>query len=142
MSDFAPLSSPTPFTQQPEEAPTAGLLLRRARQSAGLHAEALAASLKVPVQKIEALEADRFDLLPDLVFVRALAASICRTLDVDAQPVLERLPRKTAPRLAHARDRVNAPFRGPNDVPGPGWRDQLKRPRSWPCWRCWQCAWC
>jgi cytoskeleton protein RodZ len=112
----------------PDEAPSAGVLLRRARQSAGLHTEALAAALKVPVHKIEALEADRYDLLPDLVFARALAASICRTLGADPQPVLERLPRKTQPRLSQDRDRVNAPYRGPHDVAGPGWRDQLVRP--------------
>lgn len=127
MSDFAPLSTPAPMGPV-EEAPTAGMLLRRARQAAGLHTEAVAAALKVPVQKIQALEADRYDLLPDLVFVRALAASMCRTLGVDGQPVLERLPRKTAPRLAHDSERVNAPFRGPHDVAGPGWRDQLMRP--------------
>ena len=36
---------------------TAGALLRQAREAAGLHIAALAVSLKVPVKKIEALEA-------------------------------------------------------------------------------------
>ncbi len=88
---------------------TAGMLLRRAREASGLHVAALAVSLKVPVRKLEALEADRFDLLPDLVFARALASSVCRTLRVDAQPVLERLPVKTTPRLVQDRDGINTP---------------------------------
>ena len=56
-------------------------------------------SLKVPVRKLEALEDDRYDLLPDAVFVRALASSVCRTLKIDPQPVLDRLPQTAAPRL-------------------------------------------
>ena len=107
---------------------TAGMLLRRAREAAGLHVAALAVSLKVPVRKLEALEADRFDLLPDLVFARALASSVCRTLRVDPQPVLERLPLKSAPRLVQDRDGINAPFRAPSDAAPPSWLDQMSRP--------------
>jgi cytoskeleton protein RodZ len=55
-----------------------------------MHIAALAVSLKVPVKKLEALEQNRFDLLPDSVFVRALASSVCRTLKLDAAAVLER----------------------------------------------------
>ncbi|WP_457306933.1 helix-turn-helix domain-containing protein, partial [Polaromonas sp. P5_E6] len=39
--------------------PTAGTLLREAREAAGIHIAALAVSLKVPVKKLEALELDR-----------------------------------------------------------------------------------
>lgn len=107
---------------------TAGVLLRRAREAAGLHVAALAVSLKVPARKLEALEEDRYDLLTDAVFVRALASSVCRTLKIDPQPVLERLPQTTAPRLAHDADGLNAPFRAPNDGTRPTWMDQLTRP--------------
>ena len=55
---------------------SAGALLRQAREAAGLHVAALAVSLKVPVKKLEALESDRLDLLPDAVFARALASSM------------------------------------------------------------------
>ena len=87
---------------------TAGVLLREARESAGLQIAALASALKVPVKKLEALESDRHDLLLDMVFVRALAASVCRTLKVDSAPVLELLPYaghsafKSAPVIAPA----------------------------------------
>ncbi|MBI2772289.1 MAG: helix-turn-helix domain-containing protein [Burkholderiales bacterium] len=107
---------------------TAGTLLREAREAAGLHVAALAVSLKVPVRKLEALEADRLDLLPDAVFVRALAASVCRTLKIDPAPVLALLPQTGAPRLADSESGINAPFRSPSDGAGPSWLDQLSRP--------------
>ena len=111
-----------------EDGVTAGMLLRRAREAAGLHVAALAVSLKVPVRKLEALEEDRYDLLTDAVFVRALASSICRTLKIDPQPVLDRLPQTTAPRLARDVDSINATFRAPSDAAPATWRHQLTRP--------------
>jgi len=108
--------------------PTAGQLLRQAREAAGLHVAALAVALKVPVRKLEALEEDRFDLLPDAVFVRALASSVCRTLKIDPQPILERMPQTVAPRLVHDSDGINAPFRAPSDGTGPSWIDQVSKP--------------
>lgn len=112
------------------EGPSAGALLRRAREASGLHIGALAVSLKVPVRKLEALEEGRYELLPDLVFARALASSICRTLRIEPGPVLDRLPRTAPPRLVRDSDGINAPFRAPSDHAGPGWRDQLTRPVS------------
>lgn len=111
------------------EGPSAGVLLRRAREAAGLHVAALAVSLKVPVRKLEALEDDRYDLLPDAVFARALASSVCRTLKIDPQPVLERLPQTAKPRLIQDQDGINAPFRSPSDGVGPHhWLEQLSKP--------------
>jgi cytoskeleton protein RodZ len=72
---------------------SAGARLRRAREQSGLHIAALAVTLKVPVKRLEALEADRYDLLPGPVFTRALAASVCRSLKLDAAAVLALLPR-------------------------------------------------
>jgi len=118
----------TPAVPEAVLAPTAGSLLREARENAGLHIAALAVSLKVPVKKLEALESDRLDLLPDAVFVRALAASVCRTLKMDPAPVLEKLPGSAVPRLVPDASGINTPFRSPRDGPGPSWRDQLTRP--------------
>ncbi len=114
----------------PGAAPSAGRLLRQAREAAGLHVAALAVSLKVPVRKLEALEEDRWDQLPDAVFARALASSVCRTLKIDPQPVLERLPQSSTPRLVPEREAINAPFRAPGDVVVPGWREHLARPTT------------
>lgn len=89
---------------------TAGVLLRQARVSAGVHVDALAAVLKVPAYKIEALEDDRLDVFPDVVFVRALASSICRTLKVEASPVLDLLPQGQPARLPADRG-INTAFK-------------------------------
>ena len=77
----------------------AGALLRAAREQAGVHIASLAVALKVPVSRLEALEADRYDLLPDPPFVRALAGSVCRALKLNPAPVLALLPQKTPSRL-------------------------------------------
>lgn len=91
---------------------TAGGLLREARLASGMHIAALAVALKVPVSKLEALEADNFTVLPDTVFVRALASSVCRVLKVDAAPVLALLPQSPSPSLAADSAGLNAPVKG------------------------------
>ncbi len=106
----------------------AGELLKQAREASGLHIAALAVLLKVPVKKLEALEADRMDLLPDAVFIRALASSVCRTLKIDASPVLARLPQTDAPKLIYQGTGINTPFRSPGDGPGPSLWAQVSRP--------------
>jgi cytoskeleton protein RodZ len=112
--------------------PTAGALLRDAREAAGVHIAALAVTLKVPVRKLEALEQDRFDLLPDAVFARALAASVCRTLKLDVATVLERLPRTSTPKLSYPTTRSSTPFRssgyGSGSGSGTSLGSQLRRP--------------
>lgn len=113
---------------QQAQGPTAGQLLREAREAAGLHVATLAANLKVPVRKLEALEENQYDQIGDSVFVRALASSVARTLKIDPQPVLERLPQTARPRLAADRDGINAPFSAPGDAPRSGWLDQVSRP--------------
>jgi len=91
-------------------AATAGAWLRNARQQRGLHIAALAVMLKVPQAKLEALEADRFDELPDATFARALATAMCRALKVDPAPVLAMLPR-TRDREFDVPPGLNQPFR-------------------------------
>jgi cytoskeleton protein RodZ len=92
---------------------TAGMLLRTAREATGLHIAALAVAMKVPVKKLEALEGDRLGELPDAVFVRALAASMCRALKIDPAPVLSRLPQTVMPKLDRDERGINMPFRAP-----------------------------
>lgn len=91
---------------------TAGGMLRQARQAQGLHIAALAAAIKVTPRKLEMLEADRFDELPDATFARALAQTVCRTLKIDAEPVLAKLPLPPQMnRLEHVTRGLNEPFR-------------------------------
>lgn len=71
---------------------TAGQLIRTARQKMGLHLAVLSVNLKVPVRQLEALEADQHDPAKGPVFIRALASSVCRQLQMDPAPVLALLP--------------------------------------------------
>jgi cytoskeleton protein RodZ len=98
-----------------ESLPSAGTLLRQAREADGIHIAELALALKVSVKKLEALEADRLELLPDAVFVRALASSVCRTLKINATPILDRLPLSAVPRLELDGAGLNTPFQTPSD---------------------------
>lgn len=91
---------------------SAGAALRRAREARGLHIAALAATLKVPQSKLEALEADRYHELPDATFARALARSMCRVLKIEAAPVLAMLPSSGAEAsLDRVTPGLNQPFR-------------------------------
>ncbi len=94
---------------------SAGALMRAAREKQGLHIAALAAAIKVSPRKLEALEADRFDDLPDATFTRALAQTVCRQLKIDARPVLDLLPPAGPVELETRPGGLNAPFR---DRPG------------------------
>jgi len=106
----------TPPDATPPAAPlTAGGLLRQARQARGMHIAALANAMKVTPQKLEALESDRFDELPGATFTRALAQTVCRTLKIDAAPVLALLPSVNGQGLEQMSRGLNEPFR---DRPG------------------------
>jgi cytoskeleton protein RodZ len=106
------MSDPTNATSP---ASSAGALLRQARQAQGLHIAALAAAIKVTPRKLELLESDQFDQLPDATFTRALAQTVCRALKIDAAPVLALLPPAGGQRLEQVGSGLNAPFR---DRPG------------------------
>lgn len=90
---------------------SAGALLRAARERQGVHLAVLAASLKVAPRKLELMEGDRYDELPDASFARALALSMCRALKIDAEPVLAGLPRMKGERLEQMTRGLNQPFR-------------------------------
>ncbi len=109
-----------------------GTLLRNARQQQGLELDALAAAIKVRPDKLAALEADHYEQLPDMAFTRALAKTLCRTLKIDAEPVLAGLPSSLdGARLEQVAIGLNTPFRD-----RPGRREArdwgpLKRPVMW-----------
>ena len=125
---FPPLLTPSSGLAHTLLPDSAGSLLRRAREAEGLHIAALAVALKVPVKKIEALEADRLHELPDIVFARALASSVCRALKIAPGPILALLPLSSQPKLKAVEAGTQASYRvkglrSENRV----W-DQLSRP--------------
>ncbi|TAG26481.1 MAG: helix-turn-helix domain-containing protein [Burkholderiales bacterium] len=111
-----------------DAAKTAGQLMYEAREAQGLHVAALAVALKVPVKKLEALEADRLEELPDAVFVRALASSVCRALKIDPTPVLAKLPQLNTRVLDQVESGMNVSFRTRSDGPSPSALANLSRP--------------
>ncbi len=104
-------ASTTVLSPEPLRPATAGGLLRQARQAQGLHIAALAAAIKVVPRKLELLETDQFDQLPDATFTRALAQTVCRTLKIDAAPILALMPPPSGYRLEQVSEGLNAPFR-------------------------------
>ncbi len=110
------MSEQTPVPAEPgSDAVSTGL--REAREQAGLHLVALAAMLKVPVQRLEALEAGRYHELPDMTFARALASSVCRVLKIDPQPVLAALPGAASSRLGEPVGSLSTPMPGSARIP-------------------------
>lgn len=92
----------------------AGLLLRQYREAANLHLVTLSAALKVSRAKIEALEADRYDDLPDVAFARALAMSCCRYVGKDPEPVLALMPSHAAQPTAGLRPHLTETSASPS----------------------------
>lgn len=84
-----------------------GALIREAREASGVHIDVLAAALKITVDRLEALEADRYAALPDMVFARALASSACRILKIDSTSVLALMPKNQGQPLPVGRARIS-----------------------------------
>lgn len=133
MNDTPSTSTAAPAGPVTTSATGAGQLLRQYRETAGLHIVALSSALKVGRAKLEALEADRLDDLPDIVFARALAMSCCRYLGKDPEPVLALMPGHAAQPTPSLRQHLPAqndnaprpkfnPSRGPFGSPAvPSW---------------------
>ena len=132
-AETAELHAPEAGAQEPvplETVPvlSAGALIRQAREEAGLHIASLAMALKVPVKRLEALEADRFDLLPSAVFSRALASSVCRALKLNPKQVLAQLPGLSAPRLGYPEESRLAPYSSGSSGQSSTFLGSLSRP--------------
>lgn len=116
----------------PAAAPTAGRLLREARERQGLHIAALAAAIKVAPKKLELLESDRYGELPDATFTRALAQTVCRALKTDSAPVMQLLPPPTGHRLEQVGEGLNTPFRErPGALVQRDWSQVATNPMFW-----------
>ncbi len=93
------------------DANTAGGMIRSARQAQGIALASLAAMLKVPLRRLEALEGGRHDELQGPTFERALAQAACRVLKIDPKPVLALLPQHERNTLERVTEGINTPFR-------------------------------
>ena len=102
-----------PDTEPPSRfgPPTAGGLIRDARQAQGIDLASLAAMLKIPLRRLEALEMGRHEELQGPTFERALAQAACRVLKIDPKPVLALLPQHERNTLERVSEGINTPFR-------------------------------
>jgi cytoskeleton protein RodZ len=97
---------------------SAGALLRQYREAQGFKLDVLAQVLRVSSAKLQALESDRLDELPDAMFARALTLAVCRQLKVDAAAVLALLPGQDVSRLAPKNERgLDFPLDRPSFLP-------------------------
>lgn len=69
-----------------------GKLLKEARISQGLSVADVAGRIKFAPRQVEALEADDFQHLPELAFVRGFVRSYARLLNIDEMVLLNALP--------------------------------------------------
>ena len=70
-----------------------GKALREARERLGLSVADVSSQTKIVPRQIEALEADDFEHLPEIAFVRGFVRSYTRILQLDAKPLLAALPK-------------------------------------------------
>jgi cytoskeleton protein RodZ len=83
MNDTEPAASAAaPAAPVPEPSPSPGMLLRQARERAGLGPEDLAGQLKLAKGTLEALERDDFAALSEPVYVRGYYRKIAKVLPV------------------------------------------------------------
>ena len=68
-----------------------GAELARVREERGLALTDVAQQLKFAARQLEALEQERFELLPGGTFVRGMVRAYARLLKIDAEPLLGRL---------------------------------------------------
>jgi cytoskeleton protein RodZ len=87
-----------------------GATLREARERLGLSLEDVASQIKFAPQQIEALENDDFRQLSERAFVRGFVRNYARVLHLDAQPLLESLPKPELNSLHLLQNSVEMPF--------------------------------
>lgn len=107
---------------------TAGAWLRLQREAAHISLEALSVALKVRPARLQALESDQLDEMPDDLFVRSLALGICRHLKADESALLPLLPQSPQRDLRVGRNQTFAHPYNPNRWSGP----MLFSPKRWP----------
>jgi transcriptional regulator with XRE-family HTH domain len=74
-----------------------GLLLRQAREQAGLSAAQISERTRIQRYKIEALENGNYYLLPDGVYLDGIVRAYAREVALEPEPLIERLHRERPP---------------------------------------------
>lgn len=90
-----------------------GRTLREARERLGLNVADVAHQIKLAPRQIEALEADDYQRLPEMAFVRGFVRSYAKILHLDAGPLLAALPQQPEPAAQLIPSSVEVPFPSP-----------------------------
>lgn len=111
-----------------------GQQLAQARAAAGLSVEALAARLRVSTAQLLALDAERWDQLPDRAFVRAALRAYARQIDVDVTPLVDHVGGYGEPSTLEPTNSAESVVRGAARGSGfqqsrVGWRERLTEHR-------------
>src|SRR3954453_8528212 len=87
-----------------------GASLKAAREAQGLSIGEVAQSLKFAPRQLEALEQERFELLPGVTVVRGMVRAYARLLKLPPEPMLEGIAgRFQAPDASHLAARYSQP---------------------------------
>ena len=121
-----PTSNPTPRAPSAATgaAPTAGGMLRAARDAMGMSLDTVAQQLKLAPRQVTALEEDDFARLPGRTFVRGFLRNYARLVRIDPEKVLSALPGGDAPSLDSPALQATAPTIGElptTEHAKPGW---------------------
>ncbi len=118
-----------PAEVEPAEAPAAadvevgpGRVLTEVREARGLSVPEVAAQLRLSVRQVEALEADDFDRLPGITFLRGFVRNYAKLLQIDPAPLLAACPsaQPEAPAIAApSRDIEFGGINAPRQLLGP-----------------------
>lgn len=94
---------------------TVGSELRQAREAAGLSAEQISERTKIQLYKIEALERDDFERLPQGIYLDGIVRAYAHEVGIDVEPMVERM-RTQRGKLPGDWE---VPFDAPIDLHGP-----------------------
>lgn len=86
-----------------------GRQLREARERLGWSVDDVVGQIKLSPRQVRALEADDFESLPEIAFLRGFVRSYAKALKLDAQPLLDALP-GGQPAADAGRTKVETPF--------------------------------
>ncbi|MFK7963766.1 MAG: RodZ domain-containing protein [Burkholderiaceae bacterium] len=108
-----------------------GQQLAEARASAGLSVEALAARLRLSPSQVLALDAERWDQLPDLAFVRAALRAYAKQIPVDVTPLIDHVGGFAQPTVLEPTAAIESVARNASQTVGlgrerSGWLDRAK----------------
>ncbi len=108
----------TSSEQSESLAPKVGVLLAKARKSQKLSVEDVAASLRLSIAKINALEADDFLVISDPTLARGFIRSYARLLKLDPEPLLiahrQLIPAEIVNPIGVKTEVVSSPIQGSN----------------------------